>query len=79
MVSADNLNLDVLELIFAYLDQHDLFHLCLVSQNFLAAATPLLYRAIEWDLHGGGRFLKPALRVSFPVYPDTVKDENLWS
>ena len=62
MVSADNLNLDVLELIFAHLEQQDLFHLCLVSQNFLAAATPLLYRAIEYNL---SQLLKPALRVSF--------------
>ncbi|KAF9645527.1 hypothetical protein BDM02DRAFT_3189629 [Thelephora ganbajun] len=46
MVSADALNLDVLELTFAHLDQHDLFHLCLVSQKFLAAATPILYRSI---------------------------------
>lgn len=59
--SADNLNLDVLELIFTYLDQHDLFSLSLISQNFLAAATPLLYRSIKYDL---GQYLGPALRVS---------------
>jgi hypothetical protein len=62
MVSADNLNLDVLELIFAHLDQHDLFHLSLVSSSFFAAATPLLYRSVEYGLR---QVLRPALRVSF--------------
>ena len=61
MVSADNLNLDVLELIFAYLDRQDLFHLCLVSRNCLAAAIPALYQVIEYD----GQLSKPAPRVSF--------------
>ncbi|KAF9781153.1 hypothetical protein BJ322DRAFT_255344 [Thelephora terrestris] len=59
MVSADNLNLDVLELIFAHLDQHDLFHLSLVSSSFFAAATPLLYRSVEYGLR---QVLRPALR-----------------
>lgn len=66
MVSADNLNLDVLEFIFAHLDQHDLYHLCLVSQSFLAAATPLLYRAIASDL---SQLLNPTQRVSFSLTP----------
>lgn len=61
MVSADNLNLDVLELIFAHLDQHDLFQLTLVCQSFSAAATPALYRSIEYELR---QLLRPALRVS---------------
>ena len=62
MVSADNLNLDVLELISAHLDQHDLFHFCLVSRNFVAAATPILYRSIGYHFSQSSN---PALRVSF--------------
>ena len=62
MVSADNLNLDVLELICAYLDQHNLFHFSLVSQNFTAAATPRLYRSIGYDFSQS--LSHPALRVS---------------
>lgn len=61
MVSADNLNLDVLELIFAHLDQHDLSHLCLVCQTFLAAAAPILYRSIGYHFSQSSN---PALRVS---------------
>ena len=61
MVSADNLNLDVLELICAHLDQPDLFHLSLVSQNFTAAATPALYRSIGYHF---GQSKGGALRVS---------------
>ena len=62
MVSADSLNLDVLEVIFAHLDQHDLFHLCLTSQNFLAAAMPILYSSISYHLSQSSDL---ALRVSF--------------
>jgi len=61
MVSTNNLNLDVLELIFAHLEQHDLFHLCLVSQSFFDAAIPILYRSIGYDFTQSS---KPALRVS---------------
>ena len=61
MVSAGSLNLDVLELICAYLDQRDLYHFSLVSQNFTAAATPILYRSIGYHLSQSSN---PALRVS---------------
>ena len=61
MVSADSLNLDVLEFISAHLDQHDLFHLSLVSRNFVAAATPILYRSIGYHF---SQSANPALRVS---------------
>ncbi|KAF6751683.1 hypothetical protein DFP72DRAFT_472600 [Ephemerocybe angulata] len=50
MVSADNLNLDVLELIFAYLSGHDLTCVGLVSRSFLAGAIPTLYRNIVYRL-----------------------------
>jgi hypothetical protein len=61
MVSADSLNLDVLELIVAHLDQHDLSQLCLVSRSFLAAAMPALYRSIGYHFSQSS---DPALRVS---------------
>jgi len=48
MVSADNLNYDVLELIFAFLSSNDLPSVALVSQSFLAAVTPKLYRTISY-------------------------------
>lgn len=68
MVSAGNLNLDVLELISGYLDQHDLFNFCLVSQNFVAAATPILYRSIGYHFSPSSN---AALKVSL-VLPSLV-------
>ena len=50
MVSAENLNLDVLELIFAHLSGHDLTSVSLVSRTFFAGAIPTLYRNIVYRL-----------------------------
>ena len=50
MVSAENLNLDVLELIFAHLSGHDLTSVSLVSRTFFAGAIPTLYRNIIYRL-----------------------------
>jgi hypothetical protein len=50
MVSAENLNLDVLELIFAHLSGHDLTSVSLVSRTFFAGAIPTLYRNITYRL-----------------------------
>ena len=61
MVSADSLNLDVLELVCAHLNQRDLYHFSLVSQNFTAAATPILYRSIGYHFSQSSN---PAHRVS---------------
>lgn len=56
MVSADNLNLDVLELIFAYLDSiDDMAAVALVSRAFLAAVIPRLYRRLFFGLHQSKR------------------------
>ncbi|KAF5325529.1 hypothetical protein D9619_009874 [Psilocybe cf. subviscida] len=46
MVSADNLNLDVLEHIFSFLSGNDLPSVALVSKSFLAAVIPRLYSSI---------------------------------
>ncbi|KIJ49240.1 hypothetical protein M422DRAFT_28190 [Sphaerobolus stellatus SS14] len=50
MVSADNLNYDVLSLIFSYLGNNDLVSACLVSQSFKAGAVPRLYRKVYFRL-----------------------------
>jgi hypothetical protein len=52
MVSADNLNLDVLELIFSFLSDnpHGLSSVALVSRAFLAAVTPKLYSTLLFNL-----------------------------
>jgi len=50
MVTADNLNLDVLEQIFNFLSEDDLPSSALVNQSFFAAATPRLYNAISYGL-----------------------------
>lgn len=50
MVSADNLNLDVLETIFASLTGNDLPSVALVSRSFMTAVTPRLYMTITYSL-----------------------------
>ena len=50
MVSADNLNLDVLEVIFDSLSGNDLPSVALVSRSFLAAVIPRLYQKISYRL-----------------------------
>ncbi|KAF8153001.1 hypothetical protein B0H34DRAFT_754140 [Crassisporium funariophilum] len=55
MVSADNLNLDVLELIFAFLSGNDLASVASVSRSFLAGVIPRLYQTISYRMrHGKG-------------------------
>ncbi|KIY47500.1 hypothetical protein FISHEDRAFT_45143 [Fistulina hepatica ATCC 64428] len=48
MVSADNLNYDVLEVIFAFLSGNDLPSVALVSRSFLAGIIPRLYSKIAF-------------------------------
>jgi len=50
MVSADNVNYDVLTIIFALLGANDLVSVCLVSQSFRAGATRSLYKKIQYRL-----------------------------
>ncbi|KAI0356948.1 hypothetical protein OH77DRAFT_1495200 [Trametes cingulata] len=56
MVSADNLNFDCLELIFAYLSGNDLVSMSLVSRSFLAAAIPRIYRRLFFGLNQAKRY-----------------------
>lgn len=64
MVSADNLNLDCLELVFAYLSGNDLVSVSLVSKSFLAGVVPYLYRTLVYHLGNAKRY--PS--VSFITY-----------
>ncbi|OCH94622.1 hypothetical protein OBBRIDRAFT_810399 [Obba rivulosa] len=63
MVSADNLNLDCLELIFAFLNGNDLVSVALVSRSFLAGVIPRLYRSLVFKLHQAKRY--PAIMSPF--------------
>ncbi|KAK6978233.1 hypothetical protein R3P38DRAFT_2580358 [Favolaschia claudopus] len=50
MVSADSVNLDVLELIFGYLSGNDLTSIALVSRSFFAGVIPRLYSTLLFRL-----------------------------
>jgi len=58
MVSADNLNLDVLESIFGYLSGsgNDLASVALVSRSFLAGVIPRLYCTLRFRLNHAKRY-----------------------
>ncbi|KAF7440168.1 hypothetical protein PC9H_000512 [Pleurotus ostreatus] len=64
MVSADNLNLDVLGLIFAFINsKYDQASIALVSRSFLAAVTPRLYAVLYYTFHEAKRY--PTLMTPF--------------
>ncbi|XP_006462952.1 hypothetical protein AGABI2DRAFT_119783 [Agaricus bisporus var. bisporus H97] len=64
MVSADNLNLDVLEEIFAYIPRGpDLPAIALVSRSFLEAVVPRLYAKISFHLRQAKNF--PDVKTPF--------------
>lgn len=56
MVSADNLNLDCLELIFQFLSGNDLASVALVSKSFLAGVVPRLYRSLVFHTGNAKRY-----------------------
>jgi hypothetical protein len=56
MVTADNLNLDVLEIIFAYLSGRDLASVALVSRSFFGGVIPTLYCNLVYRLSHGKRY-----------------------
>ncbi|KAJ3844625.1 hypothetical protein F5878DRAFT_648803 [Lentinula raphanica] len=58
MVTADNLNLDVLELIFLHLSGNDLSSVALVSRSFFVGVIPSLYRKITFRLNHAKRYPK---------------------
>jgi len=61
MITADNLNLDVLEQIFVFLSKHDLPSIALVNHSFSAAVVSRLYKTISFRL----RHAKGYSNVSF--------------
>ncbi|KAJ3796561.1 hypothetical protein GGU11DRAFT_746014 [Lentinula aff. detonsa] len=65
MVTADNLNLDVLELIFLYLSGNDLPSVALVSRSFFVGVVPRLYQKIMFRLNHAKRY--PKLMSPFNV------------
>ncbi|KAJ7035920.1 hypothetical protein C8F04DRAFT_1097082 [Mycena alexandri] len=63
MVSADNVNLDVLELVFSYLAGNDLASVALVSRSFCAGVIPRLYSTLLFRLSHAKRY--PAVMSPF--------------
>ncbi|KAF9807539.1 hypothetical protein IEO21_08180 [Rhodonia placenta] len=74
MVTADNLNLDCLELIFAHLYGNDLVSVSLVSRSFLAGVIPRLYRTLVFKLNQAKRY--PAILSPFAA---VLAHQNLTS
>jgi hypothetical protein len=56
MVTADNLNLDVLELIFAFISGNDLVAVSSVSKSFLAGVIPCLYARVSFTAKHAKRY-----------------------
>ena len=56
MVSTNNLNRDVLELVFSHLNADDLCYVALVNHSFFAAATPRLYRTLFFRQKHANKF-----------------------
>lgn len=56
MVTADNLNLDVLELIFAFISGNDLVAISSVSRSFLAGVIPCLYATVSFTAKHAKRY-----------------------
>ncbi|KAF9011794.1 hypothetical protein BDQ17DRAFT_1232939 [Cyathus striatus] len=84
MVSADNLNLDVLELIFAHLPRGDLPFVALVSRSFLSAIIPRLYETISYRIKQrkayAGKTMSPfAVLTSRPQYAVHVRTIEIHS
>lgn len=63
MISTDDLNRDVLELIFSNLNPDDLCSVALVSRSFFTAAIPQLYHTL---------FFRAEQRLKFPVRASLV-------
>lgn len=56
MVTAESLNFDVLQIIFAYLSVPDLASVSQVNRSFLAGVLPRLYRTIGFYLNQAKRY-----------------------
>ncbi|PBK76130.1 hypothetical protein ARMSODRAFT_950526 [Armillaria solidipes] len=58
MVTADNLNLDVLELVFSHLSGNDLPSVALVSNSFYDGVLPRLYKTLWYSIRHGKKYPK---------------------
>jgi len=65
MVSADNLNHDVLEQILGFLSENELPSAALVSKSFLAAAIPRMYKTIPYRLRHSKGYNTASLYFTF--------------
>lgn len=65
MVTAETLNFDVLQIIFAHLSVPDLASVSQVSRSFLAGALPRLYRSLGFYLNQAKRY--PRIVTPFAV------------
>jgi hypothetical protein len=67
MVTAESLNFDVLQIIFAYLSVPDLASVSQVNRSFLAGVLPRLYRSIGFHLNQAKRYPRVGYRHSLPL------------
>ncbi|KAG1737575.1 uncharacterized protein EDB91DRAFT_1140778 [Suillus paluster] len=65
MVTANNLNLDVLELIFAYISGNDLVAVSSVSKSFLAGVIPRLYATVSFTAKHAKRYRSGGIMSPF--------------
>ncbi len=63
MVTADNLNLDVLELVFSHLSGNDLPSVALVSNSFYDGVLPRLYKTLWYSIRHGKKYPKVSLFI----------------
>ncbi|KAI9459218.1 hypothetical protein BJY52DRAFT_1370070 [Lactarius psammicola] len=65
MVTAESLNFDVLQIIFAYLSVPDLASVSQVNRSFLVGALPRLYRSLGFYLNQAKRY--PRIETPFAI------------
>jgi len=77
MVTADNLNLDVLELIFAHISRNDLVSVSSVSKSFLAGVIPRLYATVFFTARHAKRYRpEGGVRPGFLKEPFLITDTS---
>ena len=77
MITAENLNLDVLEQIFHFLSEHDLPSIALVNQSFSAAVVSRLYKTISFRLrHSKGYLNASSIGLILCTYLQSCEGGN---
>src|ERR1700761_5900882 len=67
MVTAESLNFDVLQIIFAHLSVSDLASVSQVNRSFLAGALPRLYRSLGFYFNQAKRYPRVGYCHSSPL------------